>query len=114
MSFELDLERVRTNTRAAQTEELLDRVTFYRAGMEPAALAVIEEELRQRGVTPREIEDWGPKPGEDYLWLPDGTVAQCSYCRRPAVRYGWGWLRLWGKLPIFPRLFRCCEDHDGQ
>ena len=37
-------ERVWQNAREASTEDLLDRVTVYRAGMEPEALEIIEEE----------------------------------------------------------------------
>ena len=46
-----DLRRVAEYIRRADTEELLDRVTVYREGMEPAALDLMEGELDRRGVT---------------------------------------------------------------
>ena len=45
-----DLNQVRQNAKAATTEDLLDRLTVYRAGMEPAAIEVIEAELDKRGI----------------------------------------------------------------
>jgi hypothetical protein len=113
MSLKLDIDRVRANVQAASTDDLKDRATFYRAGMEPEALDIIEAELRRRGVGPEELEKWGPQPDEAYLWLHDGTVAPCSYCTRPAVETGWSWHRIWGWLPLFPRIFRYCRQHAG-
>src|SRR5256885_174553 len=49
--MEFDLQRVRANVRKASTEDLLDRATVYRTNLEPAALPVILEELKARGVT---------------------------------------------------------------
>ena len=49
--METNLDRVRANVQAASTEDLLDRATVYREGMEPEALDLIEAELRRRGVT---------------------------------------------------------------
>ena len=46
--FPLDLDRVRQNIRQATTEDLLDRMTVYRAGMEEEALELIADELRSR------------------------------------------------------------------
>ena len=40
----LDLDRVRANVRAAGTEDLMDRSTVWRDGMEPEALDIIEED----------------------------------------------------------------------
>ena len=51
-----DLERVKANVRQATTEDLLDRVTVYRAGMEDTALEVIEDELRARKLSAAEID----------------------------------------------------------
>ena len=39
--MELDLERVRANAQQASTEDLLDRATVFRDGMEPEALEII-------------------------------------------------------------------------
>jgi hypothetical protein len=43
--------------------------------------------------------------------LPDGTAVGCSFCHRPAVAEGWGWHRLWGLLPVFPRYYYYCSEH---
>lgn len=114
--MELDLERVRRNVRQASTEDLLDRVTVYRAGMEPAALPVIEEELQRRGIDEWDIELHGIDRGREVIPLADGTVLRCSFCDRPAVTQAWGWHRWWGRVPIFPRFFSYCAVHrkDGQ
>lgn len=106
-----DLERVKENVRQAETEDLLDRATVYRAGMEPEALDVIERELWARGVCGEQIEVHALRRGRDVLRLPDGSAAVCSFCRRPAVREAWGWHRLWGLLPVFPRRLRQCREH---
>src|SRR5689334_7294684 len=98
-----DAERVRQNARQAETEDLLDRVTVYRAGMEPDALYVIEEELRRRGVTAADIDAHARRREESGLGEAGGLPARCSFCARPAVGRRWGWHRLWGLLPVFPR-----------
>ena len=46
--MELDLNKVARYIRRAETEELLDRVTVYRDGMEPAAVDLMENELALR------------------------------------------------------------------
>lgn len=107
----LDLEKVRSNAQAASTEDLLDRVTVYRAGMEPQAVEVIEAELRQRGVPVEAIEQYAARREREVIQRPDGTAARCSFCPRPAVAEGSGWHRLWGRLPVFPRHFFYCEEH---
>jgi hypothetical protein len=106
-----DPEKVRQNIRAATTEDLLDRYTFDQAGMEPEALDLIEEELRRRGVTEEQMTAHVERIGRDAIRLPDGTAAQCSLCRRPAVAEGWGWHRLWGLVPLFPRRYFWCAEH---
>src|SRR5262245_10163628 len=106
-----DPQRVLLNARQAGTEDLLDRVTAYREGMEPEALEIIEAELRRRGVGPEQIEAHARRYREEGVALPGGAAAKCSLCRRPAVARGWGWHRLWGRLPLFPRPFRYCEAH---
>src|SRR5262245_47155008 len=103
-----DVERVRANVRQSTTEDLLDRVTVYRAGMEPEALALIEEELHRRGVRTEAVEDHAARREQEAFLLPDGTAVPCSSCRCPAVAHGWGWHRLWGVLPVFPRVFYYC------
>jgi hypothetical protein len=114
--MQLDLERVRKNVRQASSEDLLDRVTVYRAGMEPEALPIIEEELTRRGFDEWDIELHAIDRGREVIPLEDGTALRCSFCDRPAVLQAWGWHRLWGRLPVFPRFFSYCGVHrrDGQ
>jgi hypothetical protein len=111
--MKFDLQRVRANVRNASTEDLLDRATVYRAGVEPAALPVILEELRSRGVTPEAVV---AHEGSRRRALYDemGTAIKCQRCRKPAVVRQWGWHRLFGKLPVFPRPFYLCEEHRGR
>jgi len=108
--MEFDLNRVRANVQNATTEDLLDRATIYRAGLEPGALPVILEELRARGVTPEVIVAHEGTRG-DVLLDDTGTVQKCHRCHRPAAVREWGWHRIFGRLPIFPRAFYLCEEH---
>jgi hypothetical protein len=80
-----DRERVRDNVRKADTEDLLDRVTVYRTGMEADALYVIEEELRRRGVTAAAIDAHARRRGEAGSGEADDVPARCDRCARPAV-----------------------------
>jgi hypothetical protein len=109
--LEFDANRVRLNARQATTEDLLDRLTVYRTGMEPEALPIIEAELRERGVGAEQIAAHEEQRMQETTLLADGTAARCSYCHRPAVAEGWGWHRLWGVCPVFPRHFRYCSEH---
>lgn len=109
--MKFDIERVRTNARQAPTEDLLDRVTVYRAEMEPQAVDLIEAELRQRGIGPDQIAEHAQRRKGEVVFRPDGTATKCSFCSRPAVVLAWGWQRLWGLIPLFPRLFGYCEEH---
>jgi hypothetical protein len=110
-AMHFDPERVRRNVREATTEDLLDRATVYRAGMEPEALEIIDAELRKRGLTAGQIADHAQERRAETRPLPDGTVVRCSFCYRPAVAEGWGWHRLWGLVPIFPRFYYYCSEH---
>src|SRR3954467_7919111 len=108
--MEFDLDRLLENVRAATTEDLLDRVTVYRAGLEPEAVPVILEELKARGVTAEAVvrhEQARPQ----VMYDRTGTACSCDLCRKPAVTEEWGWHRMFGKVPLFPRLFQLCEDH---
>jgi hypothetical protein len=107
----LNLEQVRANVRQAATEDLLDRATIYREGMEGEALDIIERELRDRGVSGEQIAEHERKRREGARLDPNGIALTCHRCRRPAVGEGWGWHRLWGLLPLFPRRVAWCEEH---
>ena len=110
----LDLKRVAEFIRRAETEELLDRVTVYREGMEPAALDLMEGELDRRGVSRGHIADHHAERRRTAIMLPDGTALRCSFCHRPAIVEARGWHRLFGRVPIFPRLFAYCSVHQLQ
>ncbi len=102
--FELHRERIRENAQKASTEDLLDRVTVYRNGMEPEALAIIDEVLEGRGITREMILKHSQKRAE-CVQRSDGTAIRCAFCLKPAIKSGWGWHRLWGRIPIFPRVW---------
>lgn len=108
--MQLDLARILANARAADTDDLLDRVTVYRAGMEPEAIDLIESELRRRGVTEEEIVQHAEQH-RACLRDDEGHTLMCSWCRKPAVIVAWGWHRIWNRLPAFPRRFRYCAKH---
>src|SRR5262245_32383580 len=101
----LDLKRVAAFIRKADTEELLDRVTIYRAGMEPAALDLMEGELDRRGVSREEIAEHDATRRATAIMLADGTALRCSFCDRPAVVQARGWHKLFGRIPLCPRMF---------
>jgi hypothetical protein len=107
----LDLNKVRVNVRQASTEDLLDRASAFRDGMEPEALDLIEAELRARGVGPEEVA--ARAEAARGRGVPDagGVPRECYHCRRPAAGEGWVWHRLWGVLPLFPRRAAFCEAH---
>lgn len=105
-----DAQRVQANVQQASTEDLLDRITAYRAGLEPAAIALIEEELQRRGVTAAQIAAHA-QTRQDCLYDAAGVALTCSRCSRPAVVAAWGWHRLWGVVPLFPRRFPYCAVH---
>ena len=107
----LNLKRVAEYIRGAETEELLDRVTVFRDGMEPAALDLMEGELDRRGVTAAAIAAHDAKRRESAILLTDGTAMRCSFCSRPAVVQARRWHRLFGRVPIFPKVFAYCEVH---
>jgi hypothetical protein len=106
-----DLRQVAKFIRRADTEELLDRVTVYREGMEPAALDLMEGELDRRGVTREAIAEHDRLRRQTAIMLPDGTALRCSFCDRPAVVRGRGWHKLFRRVPVFPRLFAYCDRH---
>ncbi|MCI0700710.1 MAG: hypothetical protein L0241_06485 [Planctomycetia bacterium] len=129
--MDFNLKRVAEYIRAAQTEELLDRVTVYRAGMEEAALDLMEGELDRRGISREQIAEHDAKRRETVLILPDGTAKRCSFCDRPAIKQLWRWHKLrlrlpfailFGRkeaslgigIPLFPYPFAYCSAHDPE
>ena len=98
--MKLDLERVRANVRRATTEDLLDRATRFRSGMEPEALEIIDEELRSRGVSSADLAAHETVRGVGLVTGPDGLPRVCARCGRPATWEGWTWGRLWWVLPL--------------
>lgn len=111
--MKFDLKRVAEFIRKADSEELLDRVTIYRNGMEPAALDLMEMELDRRGFSRSEIAEHDRMRWESAIMLPDGTALRCNFCDRPATLKRWGWARLFRRIPIFPRVFAYCDTHSG-
>ena len=109
--MQFDIRRVAEYVRRADTEDLLDRVTVYSGGMEPAALDLMRDELDRRGVTADEILDHYQRRRATVILLDDGTAMRCSFCDRPAVLRRFGWHRLWGRIPLFPRVFAYCDQH---
>src|SRR5438067_516875 len=81
----IDHERVRENVRKAETEDLLDRLTVYQAGMEQEALDLIEAELLARGVTAAQIRNHEERRAGEVLWREAGLAYRCSLCERQAV-----------------------------
>src|SRR5829696_3849896 len=106
--MEFNLKRVADFIRGADTEELLDRVTVYREGMEPAALDLMEGELDRRGITREEIAEHDAKHRAAAIMLPDGTAMRCSFCNRPAVVRAIRFHRVYGIVPVFPMRFAYC------
>jgi hypothetical protein len=106
-----DLRKVAAYVREADSEDLLDRVTIYREGMEPAALDLMELELDRRGITREAMAEHDKSRRETAIMLDDGTALRCSFCDRPAIVRGRGWHKLFGRIPIFPRIFARCERH---
>ncbi len=109
--LEFDPAAVRRNAREATTEDLLDRVTAYRPGMEPEAVEIIEAELESRGVGRAEIDRYDGATGPLVVRRPEGFAFRCSFCDRPAVARRWGWHRLWGLVPVLPWVLNYCARH---
>ena len=81
-----ELAKVRENARQATTEDLLDRVTVYRGGMEPDAIEVIEADLNGRGVCPGQILAHS-ESNENVLLDENGVALMCSICEQPAIAF---------------------------
>ena len=106
-----DEKKVLAKINAADTDELLDQVTAYRAGMEAFAIEMIERELHTRGVSAAQIAEHRETCERECVYLPDGVAAMCSFCRKPAVKEGQGWHKLMGIVPVVPRWLCYCKAH---
>jgi hypothetical protein len=104
-------DRARANIRQATTEDLMDRATVFRKGMEEEALDLIERELRERQVTAADLAAHEKARQANMILAPDGLPLRCRNCSRPAVQRTWELGRLFGLVPMFPRLMAYCEEH---
>jgi hypothetical protein len=110
--MQFDADKVQKNVEQATTEDLLDRITVYLAGMEPEAVEIIERELARRGVMPEEVERHTTRRQTSGLVRDEaGWAVKCSRCNRPAAEVRWGWQRLFGLIPVFPRQLAFCSLH---
>lgn len=109
--MKLDLRRVATFIRSASTETLLDRVTIFRCGMEPAAVDLMIHELSRRGIDEATIASYHQEKKHIVLFHDDGEAVRCSFCDRPAILRQKRWHRLWKRIPIFPKMFAVCDLH---
>ena len=72
---------------------------------------MIEQQLHARGIGAEQIDAHAAERVSTMIPREDGTAMPCSFCHRPAMDQGWGWHRLWGLVPVFPRHFFYCEQH---
>ena len=105
---------VKKNVCQSTTEDLLDRITAFRAGMEPDAIPIIEAELERRGIDRDAVRCHEAEHCNDLVLRPEGFAYRCSFCRKPAVIRRWGWHRLWNLLPILPTVLSYCSVHAEQ
>lgn len=108
--MELHPDRVRANARRADTADLIDRITVYRADLDPEALPLLMQELKARGVTPEQIVEHEQARG-DVLTTPAGSARRCTFCNSPALARGKGWFRVFGLIPFLPRTLYYCGAH---
>ena len=109
--MEWNAQKLLVNIGKVGTEDLLDRITAYGAGMEPDAIDMIEQELHRRGITAAEIQERQVTCQRECVFDEYGVAKMCSHCRKPAVGEGWRWHMILGRLPVFPRWMCFCKDH---
>ena len=109
--MDVPLRSIAEYIRRAETEELLDAVTVFRELTEPAAVDLMEGELARRGENSERIAEHDHRRREAALFGTDGIAIRCWRCSRPAVVWRWRWHRVFGRLPLFPRRVRECEEH---
>lgn len=112
--MDLDLKRVAENVRAADTDDLLDRITVYRSGMEPDAIDLIEAELADRGIDEREIQAHAGQSRTTAMFDRSGTAIRCTRCSAPAIGREWQFYRILGIIPVFPMWMDLCREHGGR
>lgn len=108
-----DEKKLLLNIRQADTDDLLDRVTAFRAAMEAEAVTLVERELHDRKVSAAEIAAHAENCRIECIFDADGIAKMCSFCHKPAVTEGLGWHRIWQKIPVFPRWLRYCKKHSA-
>ena len=111
--MDFDLNRVAENVSAADTEDLIDRITVYRSGMEPAAIGLIEAELARRGISDRKIRAHSGRLAERAIVDDAGLTVSCMKCSAPAVSREWRMYRVLRLIPVFPLKMSLCEEHGG-
>jgi hypothetical protein len=109
--MEWDDQKLKVNISRADNDDLLDRITAFRVGMEADAIDLIEQELHRRGVTTAQIAEHREACERECVFDIDGSAKMCSFCRKPAVREGWGWFKLFWLVPLIPRRVRYCKKH---
>jgi hypothetical protein len=109
--MDFDEKKSLLNICQAESDDLLDRITAFRAGMEPAAIEMIEQELHRRGVSQAKINERTEECKRECLFHADGTAKKCVLCRKPAVSETMGWHKLFGILPLFPLPMCYCKEH---
>ena len=109
--MQLDLEKVRIYAKKADNRALLDRVTVFQQGMEPAAIEIIRIELLQRGISPADISQHESIYKDLVIRGPEGMPRLCKKCALPAITLEWGWLKSFGCIPLLPGLSLYCEEH---
>jgi hypothetical protein len=102
---------IRANVSRATTDDLLDRVTVNREGMEPDALDLIETELRRRGVSYAEQAAFGEARAGAVVRTANGSPRCCCKCSRVATHRQLTWLRLFKLIPFFPIRLAYCDEH---
>jgi hypothetical protein len=114
IQMEWNEQKFLVNIRKADTEDLLDRITAYRGGMEAEAIEMIEQELHRRGVTAAQVAEHGERCTRECLFDAQGIALMCARCRKPAVTRERGWYKLFWLVPVFPRSIVLCKDHGAK
>jgi hypothetical protein len=106
-----DEQKVLLNIRQADDDDLLDRITAFRSGMEPDAIAMVEQELHRRGVSAAQIVAHEEACRRECVFEASGVARSCSLCRKPAVCDVQSWYKLFWLIPLIPRTLWLCKDH---